>query len=277
MIAVLGAAGQLGTAFMRRLGERATPITRKELDLADPESIHEWVKTTRPSLIINCAAYTAVDEAESNEAQAKAINTNAVRTLAEESERCGARFVTFSTDYVFDGTKATGYVESDATNPLSVYGRTKRDGERLALIRNPNSLIIRTSWLLSGTLPNFVSTMLKLMRKGPVRVVNDQRGRPTLVDDLARSTLECVEAGVDGILHLANQGEATWYRLARQLASLAGLEPDRVEPCSTEDFPLPATRPANSVLDSERIAPLGISPLPAYSESLRLVVDQLMR
>ena len=276
MIAVLGAAGQLGTAFMRRLGERATPITRKELDLADPESIHEWVKTTRPSLIINCAAYTAVDEAESNEAQAKAINTNAVRTLAEESERCGARFVTFSTDYVFDGTKATGYVESDATNPLSVYGRTKRDGERLALIRNPNSLIIRTSWLLSGTHPNFASTMLKLMRKGPVRVVDDQRGRTTLVDDLARSTLECVEAGVNGILHLANQGEATWYELARQLASLAGLEPSRVEPCSTEDFPLPATRPANSVLDSERIASLGISPLPPYSESFRRVVDRLL-
>jgi len=274
VIAVLGATGQLGTAFMRRLGERATAITRKKLDLDDPASIHAWVKTTRPPLIINCAAYTAVDEAESHEAQAKAINTDAVRTLAEESERCGARFVTFSTDYVFDGTKATGYVESDAANPLSVYGRTKRDGERLALIRNPNSLIIRTSWLLSGTHPNFASTMLKLMRKGPVRVVDDQRGRPTLVDDLARSTLECVEAGVDGILHLANQGEATWYGLARQLASLAWLEPDQVEPCS---IPLPATRPANSVLDSERIAPLGISPLPAYSESLRRVVDRLMR
>ena len=277
MIAVLGAAGQLGTAFMRRLGETATPITRKELDLADPASIHKWVKTKRPSLIINCAAYTAVDEAESNEAQAKAINTNAVGMLAEECERWGARFVTFSTDYVFDGTKATGYVESDATNPLSVYGRTKRDGERLALTRNPNSLIIRTSWLLSGTHPNFASTMLKLIRKGSVRVVDDQRGRTTLVDDLARSTLECVEAGVNGILHLANQGEATWYELARQLASFAGLEPSRVEPCSTEDFPLPATRPANSVLDSERIASLGISPLPPYSESLRRVVDRLLQ
>ena len=120
MIAVLGAAGQLGTAFMRRLSESAIPITRKELDLADPASIHEWMKITRPSLIINCAAYTAVDEAESNEAEATAINTDAVKTLAEESGRWGARFVTFSTDYVFDGTKATGYVESDTTNPLSV-------------------------------------------------------------------------------------------------------------------------------------------------------------
>lgn len=277
MIAVIGATGQLGTAFMGRLGERATPTTRKELDLADPASIHAWVRTTRPSLIINCAAYTAVDEAETNEARAKAINTDAVESLAHESERYGSRFVTFSTDYVFDGAKATGYVESDATNPLSVYGRTKRDGEKLALTRNPNSLIIRTSWMLSDTHPNFASTMLKLMRQGPVRVVDDQRGRPTFVGDLAQSTLECVEAGVTGILHLANQGEATWYGLAQQIASFAGLQPDRVESCSTEDFPRPAIRPANSVLDSERIAQLEISPLPPYSESLRLVVDRLMQ
>ena len=276
MIAILGATGQLGTAFVRLLGKSAAPITRDELDLSDTPSIATWANDTRPELMINCAGYTDVDAAEMNEGASHLVNTLAVGALARAASDIGSRFVTFSTDYVFDGNKTTGYIESDAPNPMSVYGRTKLEGEQLARSVNPESLVIRTSWVLSGTHPNFAATMLRLIRKGQVRVVNDQRGRPTVVDDLAKSTLTCLDSGASGVLHLTNQGETTWFGLAQEVAELAGLDRARVKPCSTADFPRPAARPANSVLDSERFADLAIPPTPHYRESLDAVVQSLV-
>ena len=277
MIAVLGADGQLGSAFMRLLGYGATPVTRTELDLTDPRALNPWLADHDPELVINCAAYTAVDAAEKDEETARAVNALAVGALAGAAVVHGFRFITFSTDYVFDGSKPTGYFESDATNPLSVYGLTKLEGEELALLANPESLIVRTSWLLSGTHPNFAAKMIDLIEKGHVNVVTDQRGRPTVVDDLAAATLAGFEAGATGILHLANSGETTWYELAREVAELAGLDPNRVAPCTTADYPRPAARPANSILDSERFADLGIEPLPSYQDSLASVVHDLLR
>ena len=276
MIAILGATGQLGTAFMRLLGESATPITRNELDLTDTPSIIAWASDTRPELMINCAAFTDVDAAEVNEAASQLVNTVAVGALAQAASDIGSKFVTFSTDYVFDGNKTTGYIESDAPNPQSTYGRTKLEGEQLARSANPDSLVIRTSWVLSGTHPNFAATMLRLIRKGSVRVVNDQRGRPTVVDDLAKSTLDCLYSGATGVLHLTNQGETTWFGLAQEVADLAGLDRGRVTACSTADFPLPAARPANSVLDSERLSDLPIRLMPQYRDSLETVVQGLI-
>jgi dTDP-4-dehydrorhamnose reductase len=156
VIAVLEAGGQLGTAFTTMLGDRAAPVTRQDLDLEDLDSIRPWVRTSRPELVVTCSAYTAVDAAESDEATSRAVNALAVGELAAACAEAGSRLVTFSTDYVFDGTKPTGYVESDTPNPLNAYGRTKPEGERLALARHPQVLVVRTSWLLSATHPTSV-------------------------------------------------------------------------------------------------------------------------
>jgi dTDP-4-dehydrorhamnose reductase len=278
MIVVTGASGQLGTAFRRLLSDRDVRyLDEDELDFENLEEIPQVLAAINPSLVINCAAYTAVDAAEENERLARIVNTTAVGELARASADIGAQFVTFSTDYVFDGTKVGGYLESDPTDPVSVYGRTKADGERLAQAAHPGSLIVRTSWLLSGTHANFASTMIKLINRGPVKVVDDQRGRPTLANDLARVTLDAVDHGATGVVHLANEGPTTWYGLARDIAVIANLDVDRVTPCSTDEFPRPAPRPANSVLDSERVSGFGIEPMPHYRHGLEAAVESLLK
>jgi dTDP-4-dehydrorhamnose reductase len=277
MIVVTGASGQLGTAFRRLLGDQDVRyLDEEELDFRNFQAISQVIDEIGPSLVVNCAAYTAVDAAEENEDLARLVNATAVGELARATADNGAQFVTFSTDYVFDGTKPVGYVESDQTNPVSVYGATKLEGEGLARAAHPGSLVVRTSWLLSGTHANFASTMIKLISQGPVKVVDDQYGRPTLVDDLARVTLDAIDHGTTGIVHLANEGATTWFGLAREVAAIAGLDADRVTPCPTEEFPRPAPRPANSVLDSERVAGLGIEPMPPYRPGLERIVSNLL-
>lgn len=277
MIVVTGALGQLGTAFRGLLGDHDVEyLDEAELDFADLNAIPRVLGEIRPSLVINCAAFTAVDAAEENESLARVINATAVGELARVSASIGARFVTYSTDYVFDGTRVEGYVETDRPRPINAYGRTKLEGERLAAANHPDSLVIRTSWVLSGTHPNFAASMLKLIAAGPVKVVDDQRGRPTLVPDLARATMDAVDRGVTGTLHLANEGIITWYGLAREIATLAGLDEDRVTPCSTDEFPRPAPRPANSILISRRLESLGMAPLPSYRIGLPAVVAGLV-
>ena len=234
VIAVLGANGQLGSAFVRQLGDRCLAVTREDLDLTDIDSIEPWMESVRPDLVINCAAYTDVDAAETDADAARAVNALAVGALAEATARRGIGFVTFSTDYVFDGEKRTGYVESDRPNPLNVYGRTKLEGEATRPGRShPDALVIRTSWLLSTTHRNFLTTMLVLLAEGEVTVVDDQRGRPTFVDDLVEATLAAVDAGASGLLHLTNQGETTWFGLAREIAVTAGHDPDLVKPTNS--------------------------------------------
>ncbi len=277
MIVVTGASGQLGTAFRRLLGDQDVRyLDEAELDFQNLRAIPQVLEEISPSLVINCAAFTAVDAAEENEDLARIVNATAVGELARASAGIGAQFVTFSTDYVFDGTKTVGYVESDRTDPVSVYGSTKLEGERLARAAHPGALIVRTSWLLSGTHPNFASTMIQLIGRGPVKVVDDQRGRPTLVDDLARVTLDAVDHRANGVVHLANEGATTWFGLAREIATIAGLDADRVSPCSTDEFPRPAPRPANSVLDSERVTGLDIEPMPPYRPGLERIVADLL-
>lgn len=275
MILVIGAAGQLGTAFRSRLEHSGTYLDRSMLDLAEPGAAEDAIVSLRPSVVINCAAYTAVDLAEEQEALATAINATAVGEMASASSKVNARFVTYSTDYVFDGTNPNPYVESDPTAAINAYGRSKLAGEHLALRANPESLVIRTSWVISGTHRNFASVMLDLIGNGVVDVVDDQRGRPTLVADLVAATLDSVEVGAKGVLHLANDGVTSWYELARTIASLAGLEPDLVHPVSSSNFPTAAARPRNSVLNSERLKGLGVAPLPDFHSALEEAVSQL--
>jgi dTDP-4-dehydrorhamnose reductase len=273
VIAVIGANGQLGSAFVRELGEDCLPITRAVLDLTDLDSIGPWVDAARPDLVINCAAYTDVDAAEGDAVSARAVNTLAVRTLAQATARRGIGLVTFSTDYVFDGEKPTGYVESDQPNPLNVYGKTKVEGELLALDAHPESLIVRTSWLMSATHRNFLTTMLAHLAEGEVSVVDDQRGRPTLADDLVGATFAAVDANAAGILHLTNQGETTWFELAREIAELSGHDRDLVKPITSRTLVRAARRPANSSLDSERLPGWGIPPLQPW----RVALEQTVR
>ena len=268
MIAVLGANGQLGSAFVRALGDSCLPVTRAGLDLIDVETIEPWVTSVRPDLVINCAAYTAVDAAESDVETARTVNATAVGALAEATARHHVGLVTFSTDYVFDGEKEMGYVESDEPNPLNVYGTTKLEGEQLALGANPNALVVRTSWLLSTTHRNFLTAMLESLPKGDVSVVDDQRGRPTFVDDLVSATLEAVAADASGVLHLANQDETTWFGLAREIAQVAGFDPDLVKPIRSSELDRPALRPSNSVLNSERLPQLAVAEMPSHRQSL---------
>jgi len=272
---VTGASGQLGTAFGRLLPE-AMLLSRRDLDLDRPEHVFDALAVLRPSALINCAAYTAVDAAEANQDEAFRVNAAAVGEMARYASGAAIPFVTFSTDYVFPGDATEPYVESTPTSPINAYGSAKLAGERLALSVNPRSLIVRTSWVISGTHRNFVATMIRLAgERDVVRVVNDQQGRPTVAADLAAAAHTALESEVTGILHLANAGATTWFGLAREAVALAGFDPERIQPCPTTDFPTPARRPAYSVLGTERGGETGVTPLPHWKDSLPRVVAAL--
>jgi len=273
VILVTGGTGQLGTAFRSLIPGGVFP-GREAVDLSRPDTLVDAVDALDPDAIINCAAYTAVDAAEDDEETARIVNAVAVGELARWAARRSIPLVTFSTDYVFDGQARRPYVESDSTGPINAYGRSKLAGERLALEAHPGALVVRTSWLVSANRHNFLTTVLGLAAKGDgdIRVVDDQTGCPTLADDLARSVLQALERGVSGLLHLTNTGSATWFGLARKALEMAGLDPERIVPITTSEYPRPARRPAYSVLGSDRLARLGLDPLPAWEVALPAVV-----
>lgn len=275
-LVVTGGSGQLGTAFRHRHPDGWYP-TRDEFDLLtiDEVTVVKALESRGATALVNCAAYTAVDRAEEDEITAKGVNEDAVRVLAGAAATVGIPFVTYSTDYVFDGTARTPYTEDSSTRPLNAYGRTKLAGEEAAMAANPSSLIIRTSWVISGTHPNFVATMLRLNTHGKeVRVVDDQVGRPTVVDDLAVVTDQLLSDYLSGIVHVTNQGEeTTWYELARTAVELAGGDVGLLSPCTTEEYPTPAARPGYSVMESIRVS----VEIPRWRDSLPDVVHNLVR
>lgn len=274
MMLITGGSGQLGTAFGAVFPEATFP-TRAELDLAAVDDVYPKLAELHPDAIINCAAYTAVDAAEDDEETAWAVNAGAVGEMARYAGDHSIPFVTYSTDYVFAGNGTRPYVESDPTDPINVYGRTKREGE-LAALAYSGSLVIRTSWVISPTHPNFVATMIRLVTERELTVVDDQRGCPTITTDLAAATRRALDVAATGLLHLTNQGETTWFHLARRAVELAGLGPERISPCGTDAFSRPAPRPAYSVLGSERLEDLSLDPLPAWDDSLPGVVSGLI-
>ena len=264
MILLTGATGRVGAAIGAHLPEAIAP-GRNELDLADPGSIGGALHRFSPTLIINCAACTDVDGAETDPARADALNHRAVAVMADHAAGAGIPFVTFSTDYVFDGASRAPYTEPAPTNPLNEYGRSKLLGEQAAL-RYPGSLVIRTSWLFSATHPSFVWWVLREAAKGPVGVVSSQTGSPTYATDLAKAVLEAIDGGVTGLLHLTNAGAASRLELARRTCELAGLDGDRVVSVPAPDAG--ARRPDYSVLASERIPGLPITPLRSWDAAL---------
>jgi len=259
---ITGAGGMLGHDLQHELASRGEPLAalnRVDLDVTDSRRVNAIVAEHAPDVILNCAAYTKVDLAETEEAAANAINGSAVELLAMAANEAGALLVQVSTDFVFDGRRRAPYEVTDATGPLSAYGRSKLLGE-VAATHAKEHLIVRTSWLFGTHGPNFVEAIRGQIRKGtnPLRVVADQQGRPTYTPHLARAILRLVHGSARGIIHYADADACSWFDFARAIAEGSGID---VEPVTSEQFPRPARRPAYSVLSTERYERLtGVAP-----------------
>lgn len=284
-ILLIGRNGQVGTdlaSVLPRLGELAA-LNHQELDLTRPDDIRRTIQKIRPQWIINAAAYTAVDQAESDEATARAVNEEAPAVIAEEAKRIDAALVHYSTDYVFDGSKKSPYEETDTPNPINVYGKTKLGGERAIQASGVPHLIFRTEWVYATQGRNFLLTVLRLAtQKQELRIVADQIGSPTTSREIATATARIISqlmnkeegtrslAKVGGIYHMAAEGEATWHEFARAIleeassathtlpwvnAATKGMPflAERVIPIATAEYPTPARRPAYSLLSTKRL------------------------
>jgi dTDP-4-dehydrorhamnose reductase len=266
---VTGAGGMLGSAVVeaaQRLGHDVRGMTHRDLDITDAVAVHDALAELRPLAVVNCAAYTDVDGAESDPEQATAVNGSGAGHVAAAAAQVGAFVVHLSTDYVFDGSERRPWVESDPVAPLGVYGATKLAGERAVADANPVHAIVRTAWLFGAGGRNFVDTMLTLgVERDEVSVVTDQVGCPTWTGHLAGALVELAERPQDtGIHHIAGGGACSWNELALEVFDRAGID-CRVLPTTTAAFPRPAPRPAYSVLGSKRPAPLV---LPAWQDGV---------
>ena len=279
-ILLIGRDGQLGSALLETLaplGEVAA-TGRKALDLSQADSIRAKLRQVKPDVIVNAAAYTAVDRAESERDAAFAVNAMAPGVLAEQAKRLDSLLVHFSTDCVFDGRKQGAYVEEDAPNPVSAYGESKLAGERAVIASGCRHLIFRTSWVYSARGSNFVLQILRAAREKPeLRVVDDQRGAPTSARDLAAATATVLgkHDAPSGLYHMTSAGATSRHDFAREILKLAGVAaPLRAVPSS--DYPTPAQRPKNSVLDNAKLkAAFGVS-LPHWRSSLGPCVGRIL-
>jgi dTDP-4-dehydrorhamnose reductase len=283
-VLITGAGGQLGrdvTSVFSDSPSRPEVLAadRVRLDVADRDAVLQAVTSTRPTVVIHAAAWTAVDACEGDPDRAFRVNALGTRHVAEAAALVEAHLVYLSTDYVFDGSAAAPYREWDPTNPVSVYGRSKLGGEREVQALRPGSTIVRTSWVCGAHGANMVKTVLGLAQDRPeLRFVDDQHGCPTFTEDLAGMILRLATARLPGLFHVTNQGATTWYRFARDVLSAAGLDPDRVKPIATAELqpPRPALRPANSVLDNAALRYQGIALLDDHHIPLERLVKQLI-
>lgn len=277
-VLITGAGGQVGSQLPGFLvGHEVTAATRSELDLADPEGIREAVEGLRPQLVVNCAAYNAVDRAETETEVAMRINAGAVRDLALACSAVGAHLVHISTDYVFPGTKGEPYDERDEPEPLSAYGRSKRAGELELMAHAGSWTLVRTAWVFGCLGRSFVEGVLRRLLSGePLRVAGDQRGSPTCARDLAAVLARLGVERVQGLYHVTNAGGPSRYELACAIAEAAGLDPARVVETTSAEFPAVAVRPADSRLVSVNLPTTGIPPLRDYREALGELIPQLV-
>jgi len=269
-VLVIGAAGQLGSEVSSRLAQDFDLIsaTRVDLDIADLEAARRFVQKAKPDVVINVAAYTDVDGCETNEERAFRVNAVGARNVAMSSHDAGAKLVHISTDYVFDGKKEISYVEHDSPNPLNVYGWSKLVGEQMVKEQNPRAFILRVAWLYGSRGKNFVNTMLSLAKeRDELKVVDNQRGTPTFAGDVARQIERLIRTDRYGLYHCTSQGSCTWYEFAQEIFRLAPV-PVRLVPVTTAEFPRPARRPANSVLDNFMLRVEGLDIMPEWRESL---------
>lgn len=291
-VLIFGAAGQVGTELQRSFSGFGEIIAcdRAAVDLRREDQIRSMIRRTAPTVILNAAAYTAVDKAESEAELAMAINASAPGAMAEEAARCGAVLVHYSTDYVFDGTKASAWTEGDTTNPLNIYGATKLAGEEAIRNAGGRYLIFRTSWVYGPHGHNFLFTMLRLGRqRDELRIVDDQRGAPTSSPAIAAATRAIIDRALSGsagpaedwtgVYHMTCSGAVTWCGFARAIfargESLMEGKSPRVTGIASSEYPTPARRPQNSVLCCEKLrARFGLQ-LPAWEEALDGVMEKL--
>lgn len=279
-VLLTGAAGQVGhAAAQASWGPDVTLVAcdRHGLDITVADEIRARVGEVRPDVIVNAAAYTAVDAAEDEPALAALVNDVAVGHLADAANAAGARLIHLSTDYVFNGTKSGWYVETDPIDPMGVYGRTKAAGEAQAR-RADRHLVLRTSWVYGAHGHNFVRTMRRLgTERDRLGVVDDQQGCPTAAGDIAAAIVDLVigHPDLDGLFHLASPTDTTWYGFARHILDDRIAQGLRLDPIATTDYPTPAARPANSRLDSSRLAGIRGEPLPDWHDSLTTVLAEL--
>ena len=257
-------------AHCRGIGDEVVEMTRQELDIADLDAVSTTMRSERPDAVINCAAFTDVDGAESNPDISRAANDVGVRNLAEATKDVGARFVTISTDYVFDGSNAGFYTEDDQPNPSGVYGITKYDGEISAASANADSVIVRSGWIYGPDGTNFLSVMHRLLAEGKkIKAINDSYGTPTFAGDLAKRLRELAGTTANGIFHVTNSGDGTTYfGFAEKVCELGGFDKTLVEPVSHTSLQRPAPRPVSSKLGSVRIEKLGLAPLQNWESAL---------
>ena len=281
-ILITGCNGQLGNE-MQLLEKQHTSHTFfntdvQELDITNREAIAAFVEQNAIDGIVNCAAYTAVDKAEENVALCQLLNADAPGFLAEAIERRGGWMIQISTDYVFDGTNHTPYVETDPVCPNSTYGRTKLAGEQAVIKACRQSMVIRTAWLYSTFGNNFVKTMIRLGKEKPeLGVIFDQIGTPTYARDLALAIFAAIEQGiVPGIYHFSNEGVISWYDFTKAIHRIAGITTCHVRPLHTSEYPTPATRPHYSVLDKTKIKNTYGIDIPHWEESLQECLGQLL-
>ena len=278
-ILITGAKGQLGCELQELIPlypqYRFFPTDVDTLDLCDKEAVESFLNKNPIDYIINCAAYTAVDKAEDDSVLCYRINRDAVQNLAEAAGG-KAKIIHISTDYVFDGTSERPLRETDKTNPQSVYGKSKLEGEQALLKTSPESIIIRTAWLYSSFGNNFVKTMIRLGKeKESINVVNDQIGTPTYAADLAKAILTIIEESEknrifhSGIYHYSNEGVCTWYEFCLKIHESAGITTCKVRPVSTAEYPAKAARPKYSLLDKTKIKKTFHLSIPQWEESLK--------
>ncbi|MDI5887438.1 MULTISPECIES: dTDP-4-dehydrorhamnose reductase [Flavobacterium] len=274
-IVVTGSTGQLGSE-LAVLSKNFTQFEwfftdRNELDLCDLEALETKLTTINPQFIINCAAYTAVDRAESEPELAAVLNHQAVAVIAKWSQANGCKLLHISTDYVFDGTAAISLTEMAQTNPINVYGVTKLAGEKASLEQNPNAIVIRTSWVYSSFGNNFVKTMSRLMQeRDSLHVVNDQIGSPTYAADLAQAIMAIITHGnwQAGIYNFSNEGAISWYEFALAIQEIGGFDCE-ISGISSSEYPTPAKRPQYSLLDTTKIRSVYGVEVSDYEASLR--------
>ena len=279
-VLITGAAGQLGTDCAVAFADDDVVLAgRDRIDLTQPSSVRSAVAEFRPDVVVNCAAYTAVDRAESHSEMAFVVNGDGARAVALGCVDAGARMIHISTDYVYDGTQLSPYVEGDAPNPLSVYGRSKLAGDLAVgeVLGDQQSTIVRTSWVCGAHGSNMVKTVLRLMALDPQRTltfVDDQFGHPTFTSGLAEKIRELALAEVGGLIHVTHQGAVSWYEFVGEILEAAGYSSDQVQPISTNDLTpaRPAVRPMNSVLANARLSAMGMALLPDFREVLPGVV-----
>lgn len=278
-ILICGNRGQLGRDCTRVLQKKheLTGVDLQELDICRPADVDGFVQQSAPDIIVNCAAYTQVDKCETERELAWKANVTGPENLAVRAQKYGARLIHISTDYVFSGKKKVPepYVEDDATDPLSYYGLTKLESEKVVKKATDNHVILRTAWLHGVTGHNFLKTMQKLALENPERelkVVNDQYGSPTLSFRLALQIEKVIEAGSVGTYHATSEGYCTWYELAKYFLDEMEI-PNEIIPCTTAEYPTPAARPLNSILENRNLKQTGINVMPLWQDEVKHLVD----